>query len=206
MKFEGSILLATNNPHKLSEIGVVFGAVGIEVESLIDIGGDIEEPVEDQLTFAGNALLKARYYSLATGLVCLADDSGLEVDALGGAPGVYSARYAGVEGERRVVDRANNAKLIDELRKVGGSGWSGRFVCCMALCDGEGVLAEVRGEIEGILLTEPMGENGFGYDPYFYVPDRGCTTAQLSQNEKNAISHRGVASRLMIEKLVGLRG
>jgi XTP/dITP diphosphohydrolase len=176
------------------------------------LGRSIPEPHEDQLTFEGNALLKARYYALATGLCCLADDSGLEVDALGGAPGVLSARFAGVHGERKVVDPANNKLLLERLRDVPPERRGARFVCAMALIDpaagsrgGESgrVLAEVRGVVEGRILGPDgvdhrgRGTGGFGYDPLFLIPELGLTTAELSAEQKNAISHRGRAARLM---------
>lgn len=203
-----TILLATSNPHKLDEIRAVIPPdAGLSVVSLTDIGLDAPEPVEDQPTFAGNALLKARHYALAAGMLCLADDSGLEVDALGGAPGVISARYAGVTGPRSVVDPANNRKLIEQLRDIPpapGSNRAARFVCVMALCDPALTWAVVRGTIEGLIIDTPRGSNGFGYDPHFLVPHLNQTTAELAPEEKNAVSHRGQATRLMLNAIAQL--
>lgn len=199
------ILLATSNPHKLDEIRAVIDAsTGIELVSLADVGLSIAEPVEDGNTFEDNALIKARYYAAAARMLCLADDSGLEVDALDGEPGVTSARYAGVEGPRQIVDPANNALLMEKLGDSNNR--AARFVCAMALCDEDQPkpLALVRGTVEGRIVTAnegPRGDNGFGYDPLFMLPDRGVTTAELSSEEKNAISHRGCAARFMLEKI-----
>ena len=218
MKF----LLATSNPHKLQEIQAVITDSSIQIVTLKDIGLDIDEPVEDQPTFEGNALLKAQYYEDASGLPCFADDSGLEVDALDGGPGVYSARYSGMTGGRDVVDPANNQKLLTELGDLPIEQRSARFVCAMAMCSPEnGVRPRfdkpiiVRGTIEGRILgpgdagyaidnPKGVGENGFGYDPLFYVPELGKTTAQLSPDHKNQISHRGHASRLIWDQLKAL--
>ena len=236
------ILLATSNPHKLEEIQAVITDPSLQIVTLKDIGLDIEEPVEDQPTFEGNAQLKAKYYAKASGLPCFADDSGLEVDALNGAPGVYSARYAGVTGSRDVVDPANNQKLLAELGDLPIQKRSARFVCAMAFCPAPGspeseqtklkgsdpvflknkasikgvrnrfqpivVRGTVEGRIlgpgdEGYAIDNPagIGENGFGYDPLFFVPKLGKTTAQISADHKNQISHRGDASRKMWEQL-----
>jgi XTP/dITP diphosphohydrolase len=201
-----SILVASGNPHKVEEIAAVFGEAGISVQSLADLDDVPEEPTEDQPSFMGNALLKARYYARKTGRLCLADDSGLEVDALGGAPGVYSARYAGASGGRDVVDPANNRKLIEQLKGVPAERRSARFICAMALCDPLRTWAQVIGSIEGRIIDTPRGENGFGYDPHFLLPERGVTTAELTPAEKNAVSHRGVATRRMLVALRGICG
>lgn len=219
------ILLASSNPHKLEEISAVFvqcateagpqqseGASPIELVSLSDLHLDVPEPVEDADTFEGNAILKARYYADAARMHCLADDSGLEVDALHGEPGVRSARYAGVTGPRSVVDPANNRLLIERLGDAPPDRRGARFVCAMALC-GPGAadaLVVVRGTVEGRILTRDeagadargRGDNGFGYDPLFYIPDLGRTTAQLPPQHKNRISHRGDAARKMWRRLV----
>jgi XTP/dITP diphosphohydrolase len=212
------ILLATSNPHKLAEIAAVITDPSLQLVTLADIGLDIAEPVEDQPTFEGNALLKAQYYADAAGLPCFADDSGLEVDALDGAPGVYSARYSGITGGRSLVDPANNQKLLTELGDLPREQRTARFVCAMAMCtpfdrpDMQNAPIMVRGTIEGRILgpgdtgyaidnPAGIGENGFGYDPLFFVPALGKTTAQLSPEHKNQISHRGNASRLMWEQL-----
>jgi len=157
-----------------------------------------EEPDEDGVTFEANARIKAIAYARATGRVSLADDSGLEVDALGGEPGVRSARWSGVEGEREVRDAANNRKLVESLRAVPEADRAARFVCAMCLASPDGtVLAETRGTFDGTVILEPRGGNGFGYDPYLLLPDEDRTSAELSPAEKNARSHRGVATRAM---------
>ena len=227
------ILLATSNPHKLEEINAIFDACAaaehaetarqwVELVSLteVDPDGRITEPVEDQKTFEGNALLKARAYARASGMMTLADDSGLEVDALGGEPGVISARYAAVDGPRDVVDPANNKLLLERLEGVPVDKRTARFVCVMVLVarppEDEAAgsdapvipLAEVRGTVEGRIIlpdeaSDPSrphrgrGSNGFGYDPLFLLPDRGVTSAELPPEEKNRISHRGNAARKM---------
>lgn len=213
------ILLATTNPHKVDEIAAVFDeqALGaVELLNLAHLGQTMDEPVEDQPSFEGNAVLKARYYAKATKVLCLAEDSGLEVDALDGQPGVRSARFSGVEGSRDVVDPANNRLLLQRLKGVSWSHRTARFVCAMALCDPERLapIALVRGVMEGCILSEAdgadpatgqgRGDNGFGYDPIFEIDELGRTAAEVSPDEKNAVSHRGRAARLMVAKLRGL--
>ena len=216
------ILLATTNPHKLEEIKQVFDhcnnenvneKLDVDFVLLGDIGKDIKEPVEDEETFEGNAILKARYYAQETGYPCLADDSGLEVDSLDGAPGIYSARYSGVEGGREIVDVENNKKLMKELAGKSADDRVGRFVCAMAYVEpitGQGVV--VRGKFEGRIILDKeaddqnaihqgRGANGFGYDPLFWLEDTKCSSAELTPEQKNARSHRGDASRLMWEAL-----
>ncbi len=210
------LLIATSNPHKIDEIMAVAHEAGADLElaSLKDAGIDVPEPIEDKDTFAGNALLKAEYYAKHAQMPCLADDSGLEVDALGGAPGVRSARYSGVAGGRDVVDPANNRKLLDELGDTPLKDRTARFVCAMALAwpGGERPPVQVRGTFEGRIITPEQAEDpnhayagrgahGFGYDPLFWLDDRGCTSAELDPAEKNAISHRGNAARLLLERL-----
>lgn len=201
MSLPSSIVFATGNPHKLEEVAAIFSPSGIRVVGLNEAGHDIPEPVEDGRTFLANAVLKARYYARHTKRLTLADDSGLEVDALGGEPGVRSARYAGVSGPRAVVDPANNALLLERLAEVPDERRTARFVCTLALSDGTRTLAVARGEVEGRILRAPRGSNGFGYDPLFLLPDRGVTTAELPPEEKNAISHRGRACAVMLEIL-----
>ena len=198
------ILIASGNPHKLEEIEAVLGPCGIAIEGLDALESIPPEPIEDAATFEGNARLKAIGYAKATGRTCLADDSGLEVDALGGAPGVYSARFAGVDGTRAERDAANNALLVDRLKDVPSADRAARFVCamCVATPGGE-IVVEARGEFSGVIVDEPRGSNGFGYDPYLWLPSEGRTSAELSPEEKNARSHRGAAARLIAE---GLRG
>jgi XTP/dITP diphosphohydrolase len=200
------MIFATSNPHKVDEARAILAPLGIALQSLSDLGCDLPEPEEDGATFEDNARLKARYYARHLGVPCLAEDSGLEVDALGGAPGVYSARYAGTEGSRAERDRANNERLLRELQGVPAERRSARFVCTLALADAGGqVLAEARGHYPGVIAEQPRGENGFGYDPLLFLPDRGCTSAELSPAEKHARSHRGAALRQLAERLRELR-
>jgi XTP/dITP diphosphohydrolase len=190
------VILATSNPHKVEEARAILAALGIEVQALADLGCTLPEPEEDGATFEDNARLKARYYAQQLGVACLAEDSGLEVDALGGAPGVYSARYAGAQGGRAERDRANNERLLREMRDVPAAERSARFVCALALAEPNGrILAEARGTYAGVIAEQPRGEHGFGYDPLLFLPDRGCTSAELSPSEKHARSHRGAALR-----------
>ena len=208
------ILIATGNPAKRQEIAAVLGegAAGvIRWLGLSDLPAAIPEPVEDGNTFLDNAILKAQHYARAAGRWALADDSGLEVDALGGAPGVHSARYAGIDGGRATVDPANNRKLIEMLRGVPQPRRTARFRCVLALSDGDKILATADGVIEGQIIDMPRGAGGFGYDPHFLVPELGVTTAELPAIEKNRISHRGralQALRPQIERLIaeGIRG
>ncbi|GAB4546074.1 MAG: XTP/dITP diphosphatase [Phycisphaerales bacterium] len=202
------LLVASTNPHKLDELREILSPGGWHVLSLGDVaGGPFAEPVEDEPTFAGNARKKALHYAHATGRICLADDSGLEVDALDGAPGVYSARYAGVEGDRATRDAANNAKLLRELEGVADEARTARFVCAMCVCDpGGNVICESRGTFEGRIGHEPVGTHGFGYDPLLILTDPddplvGRTSAELSPEEKHARSHRGQAARAIAAKL-----
>jgi XTP/dITP diphosphohydrolase len=199
-----NILFATSNPHKIEEVEAILAPLGIEVQSLNDLDTQPPEPVENADTFEGNARLKAIGYSQMTGRRCLADDSGLVVDALQGAPGVNSARYSGVEGDRSNRDAANNAKLLQELREVPEGDRAARFVCAMCLADPDGtIVAESRGTFEGVISHHPQGDNGFGYDPLLYLPDRNCTSAELTSDEKNARSHRGEATRALSKLLRG---
>lgn len=199
------LLVATTNPNKVKELVEVLGPLGIELQGLDSVGRSVPEPVEDADTFEGNARIKAQAYAGALGMACLAEDSGLEVDALGGAPGVYSARYAGVDGSREEKDRANNEKLLRELAAVPANERAARFVCalCVATPDGA-IVAEARGTYEGVIADAPRGTNGFGYDPLLYLPDVGVTSAELSPEAKNARSHRGAAARLLASKLAGI--
>ncbi|HPF39629.1 MAG TPA: RdgB/HAM1 family non-canonical purine NTP pyrophosphatase [Phycisphaerae bacterium] len=210
-----TILIATNNPGKAREIEAVLSenAGGGRLDevrwlTLRDLGAAIEEPHEDQATFEGNSALKATYYSKASGYVTLADDSGLEVDALDGAPGVFSARYADVEGDppRAERDLANNRKMIAALTGVSDEARTARFRCVLTLADGDRVLAQASGAIEGRIIDAPRGDGGFGYDPHFLVPELGQTTAELAAEHKNRISHRGVALRALRETLRGMLG
>lgn len=206
------IVLATRNPGKLREIAAMLGPLHVEVVGLMQWDPDdrIAEPQETGETFAANARDKAHYYARSAGCWALADDSGLEVDALGGEPGVYSARYAADEcppqAGRDIIDPANNAKLLGELSGVPDEKRTARFVCCLALSDGQNILLEARGVIEGRIGYQLHGQNGFGYDPLFVLPHRGLTMAQMPADEKNAISHRGQAVRQMAALLKDLLG
>ena len=172
-------------------------------------GGPFEEPVEDEPTFEGNARKKALHYAGATGRVCLADDSGLEVDALDGRPGVHSARYSGVEGDRATRDKANNDKLLRELEGVPDDERTARFVCAMCVCDpGGNVICEAHGEFEGRIGHAPVGEHGFGYDPLLVLTDpddpfAGKSSAELEPDDKHQRSHRGKAARRIANLLKG---
>lgn len=192
------LVFATSNPHKLREVASLLAPSGFQVLGLQDLDAVPPEPEEDGATFEDNAAIKARYYARIIGKPCLADDSGLEVDALSGAPGVHSARYAEVDGPREVRDAANNRKLLDALSQVPDERRTARFVCALCLSDPDGqILATARGTLEGRVQRTPRGTNGFGYDPLLLVPELDRTCAELSEEEKNARSHRGRAvSRL----------
>lgn len=195
-----TILIATTNAGKRHEVLAVLGDLPARFATLDDFG-DLPPAIEDADTFAGNAACKALHYAGLTACLSLADDSGLEVDALGGAPGVRSARYAGVAGD----DAANNAKLITELAAVPVEQRTARFRCALALANVERVIATASGSVEGLIVSQARGSNGFGYDPHFFLPDLGVTAAQLSAEEKNRISHRGQALRAIraqIEELL----
>ncbi len=190
------ILLATNNAGKVLEIRQVSAHLDWDWRGLGDFRG-LPEAVEDGATFAENAGRKALHYAAATGLPTLADDSGLEVDCLDGAPGVYSARYAGDPRS----DEANNRKLIAALTGVPTGLRVARFRCAMAFARPGKVLVESKGAVEGSIVDEPRGNNGFGYDPHFLLPNRGKTMAELPREEKNALSHRGQALRAILPKI-----
>lgn len=188
------LLICTHNEHKVDEIAGFLQ--GYKLRSFKDLA-DFTPPEETSLLFQGNALIKAAAGFRASGLPSLADDSGLEVLALGGKPGVFSARYAG-EG---AGDRANNEKLLKELRGIKDR--RARFVSALALVDGKKTIV-VTGTVEGVILEEPRGEGGFGYDPLLYVPELGKTMAELTLTEKNRISHRGRALVKLATKLKGI--
>jgi len=210
MKSTGGILIvATKNKGKLREFEHAFEPLGLVVKSMYDYP-NLPDVVEDGATFAENALKKAKSVGEALGLPVLADDSGLCVDALGGRPGVYSARYAGEEAE----DEDNNLKLLGELEQLRQGEDTGqpllstaRFVCALSLYDpssGQELTAE--GVVEGWITSEPAGGGGFGYDPLFYLPDFDKTMAELTLGEKQEISHRGAALRQMTGKLSAVGG
>ena len=175
----------------------------VEWKSLADFP-DVGEVEEDGSTFAENARKKATEYARATGLWTLADDSGLVVDALDGAPGVNSARFSGQRAagaDRKTVDRRNNEKLLSLLKDVPEPKRTARFVCSLCLARPGQVLIETQGTVEGRIATEPLGSGGFGYDPLFFVPSLGRTVAQVDDAQKNAISHRGNALRKLVPQL-----
>lgn len=185
-----TLLLATTNRHKLEEYRAIFSDVPFRLLSLADIqlAMDIEET---GTTFAENAALKARAYAQASGILSLADDSGLEIDAMDGAPGIYSARFAG--GESTYEERFR--LILEQLKGLPPEQRSARFRCAIALAEPSGYCRLVEGIIEGIIATAPRGQQGFGYDPIFLVPELGKTTAELTPDEKNHISHRGHAAQ-----------
>lgn len=191
------IVLASNNAGKAREISEILAAYGISVVPQSDLG--VPEIPETGLTFVENALLKARNACHHTSLPALADDSGLEIDALNGAPGIYSARFAGVGA----TDQANLQKALSQLQGVPESQRSARFQCLMVLLQHENDPTPLicQGTWEGSILTAPQGENGFGYDPVFYVQEHQCSAAQLSPNDKNALSHRGKALKALAEQI-----
>ena len=190
------VVLASKNQHKLVEMRDILSAQGVEVVLESDVGVDVDVE-ETGTTFEENSLLKARAVMEASGLPATADDSGLSVDALGGAPGVYSARYGG-EG----LDDAGRYRLLLENMR-GQLDRKCKFVSVITLCMPNGDVISARGECPGTLAYAPQGENGFGYDPIFFVPEKKKTFAQLSAEEKNAISHRGNALKLFQRKLAG---
>ena len=190
------IVLATGNKGKLREFKGLLGGVFGNIVSLNDFESP-PEVVEDGETFRENALKKARAIASYSGIPALADDSGLEVEALGGRPGVYSARYAG-EG---ATDRDNINKLLAELRGTGNR--KARFVCFLALVTPEGKEITAEGSCEGVILTEPRGEGGFGYDPVFFLPEYNKTMAEIAPELKNEISHRARACRSLAKLLRG---
>lgn len=190
------LLIATSNRGKLREVSAMLDDAEIDLRTLDDFPG-ILEAIEDGATFVDNARKKAMHYHLIAGVPTLADDSGLEVDALGGAPGIHSARFAGVHGN----DAANNARLVALLREVPMDLRTARFRCVIALAYGGQIAACAHGSVEGVIVDEPAGDLGFGYDPHFFLPDMGLTKAQLPLEIKNRLSHRGQALRSILPDL-----
>ena len=188
-------MIATHNAGKLVELSDLMREVPYSLVSLSDVGIelDVEETGE---TLEANAVLKATTYARLAGLPTLADDSGLEVDALGGAPGVHSARYAGPDA----TDADRITKMLDNLAPH-PQPWTARFRCVIAIVTPGGDIELHRGACEGVIISEPRGDNGFGYDPAFLFPEQGRTMAELSDAEKNAVSHRGIAARKAAEAL-----
>lgn len=186
-----TLLIATTNRHKLEEIRAVLTGVPYECCSLLDVGVEIDVEETEQ-TFAGNAVLKARTYAQTTGLMCLADDSGLEIDALDGAPGVYSARFAG----RGTSYEERFRIILEKMQGLNTSQRAARFRCAMAVAEPTGLWRVVEGTLEGEIADRPRGANGFGYDPIFLLPALGKTTAELTPEQKNLISHRARAAQM----------
>jgi len=199
------ILLATGNPGKAREMSEILSAADTDVfrqvrwRHLREFAG-WPEPIEDGETFLANAEIKARHYSLLSGRWTIADDSGLEVDALGGEPGVRSARYAGEPKS----DLANNALLIERLAGTPEERRTARFRCAAVLANGGRVLASAQGQVEGRIIDVPRGSNGFGYDPHFLVEGAGMTAAEMPSEQKHAVSHRGQALRNLAAELASL--
>jgi XTP/dITP diphosphohydrolase len=193
-----ALLVATTNPGKLREIRHILKGLPIELRSLAELPA-IEEPDETGRTFAENARLKALYYEGATGLPTVAEDSGLVIDGLDGEPGIHSARYlgAGASYPQRF------ARIFRELQARGQPDSPARFVCALALAQGGQVMYEAEGRVEGQIAREPRGTNGFGYDPIFYYPPYGRTLAEVGDERKLAVAHRGVAFRQLREYLQG---
>jgi len=186
-----TLLIATTNPGKLREIRPLLATSPVELVTL-DRWPDLSAPEETGTSFEENARLKARYYAGATGLTTVAEDSGLEIDVLGGVPGVESARFGGVE----TPYPEKFAMLYERLRAFEPSRWKARFVCALALVEGQRVLFETRGTIEGVIAPEPRGTGGFGYDPIFFYPPFGKTLAEVS-DRKSEVSHRANAFRAL---------
>jgi XTP/dITP diphosphohydrolase len=196
--------MATRNAGKVREMAELLGDLGVRLLSLADFPELAEIPEEGE-TFAENAAAKAREVARRTGLPALADDSGLEVEALKGRPGVYSARYAQDRtGGRPPTDEDNWRKLLDELRDVPWEKRQARFVCAIALAWPDGGLLAARGELAGYITTEPKGAQGFGYDPVFWVPEYEATVAELALAVKNRISHRAHALAELKKRLASL--
>ncbi len=191
------VVLASKNKHKLEEISKITEKFGMELVLQSELGIDIDVE-ETGTTFEENSYLKAEAVMKATGLPALADDSGIAVDALNGEPGIYSARYG---FDDSLDDWGRLELLLKNTENVPDGQRQAQFVCVITMVTPEGKTIQARGEIHGELLREARGENGFGYDPIFYYPPMGCTTAEMPADEKNKVSHRGNALRVLYEKL-----
>ncbi len=191
------LVLASGNPGKLRELSVILADLGYDLHAQSEFA--VTEVAETGTTFVENAIIKARHAAEQTGLPALADDSGIEVDALDGAPGVYSARFSGADAS----DAANNALLVEKLSEVPVAERTARYRAVIVLmrhaADPSPLICE--GSWEGVIQLQPAGDGGFGYDPYFFLPELGCTSAQLSAAEKNRLSHRGKALEELKQKL-----
>ncbi|MFR1834206.1 MAG: RdgB/HAM1 family non-canonical purine NTP pyrophosphatase [Lachnospiraceae bacterium] len=191
-----TIVFATGNEGKMREVRMILADLGMEILSMKEAGIQAEI-IEDGETFAKNAEIKARTVWEQTGGIVLADDSGLAVDYLGGEPGVYSARYLGEDTSYTIKNQA----IIDRLKGVSGKKRSARFVCDIAAVLPDGAVIHTEGTMEGCIAEKPVGTEGFGYDPILYIPELGVTSAELTLEQKNQISHRGKALRAMKEEL-----
>jgi XTP/dITP diphosphohydrolase len=182
------LLVATTNRGKLGEIFPLLSGLSIDIQTLADYP-PMAPPDETGLTFAENAVQKARFYANHTGSLTVAEDSGLEIDALGGAPGVHSARFGG-----ETTYPQKFALIEEQLRRVPNADRTARFVCALAVADGDRIVFQARGTVEGYIVPQPRGTGGFGYDPIFYYPPFGCTLAEAGER-KSSVSHRGQAFR-----------
>ncbi|MGY5955490.1 XTP/dITP diphosphatase [Kosakonia sp. BK9b] len=191
------VVLATGNAGKVRELASLLTDFGLTIVAQTDLG--VESAEETGLTFIENAILKARHAAQITGLPAIADDSGLAVDALGGAPGIYSARYAGVDAS----DRQNLEKLLDALKEVPDTERQAQFHCVLVYMRhaNDPTPLVCHGSWSGVITRQPAGDGGFGYDPVFFVPSAGKTAAELTREEKSALSHRGQALKLLLEAL-----
>ncbi len=197
------VVMASSNPGKLREINQILGELGMEVVPQSDF--DVPDADETGLSFVENSILKARHAAQLTGLPAIADDSGLEVDALKGAPGIYSARYSSRSGGsgKGTTDEKNLRKLLEDLKEVPEVERTARFQCLMVFMSHaeDSTPLICQGTWEGRILFEPQGEGGFGYDPIFYVPGEDCASAELAPEVKNRLSHRGQALNKLVEAL-----
>ena len=193
------IIFATGNEGKMREIRLILADLGLPILSMKEAGAE-PEIVENGATFGENAEIKARAVWNLTGDIVLADDSGLEVDYIGGEPGIYSARYLGEDTPYEVKNRS----IIERLKEAGGQERSARFVCNIAAMLPDGQVLHTEAVMEGLIAGEPAGEGGFGYDPILYLPEFGKTSAEITMDQKNEISHRGKALRAMKEALEGV--
>lgn len=194
------LLIATHNAGKLAELRDLLRGVPYTLVSLSDVGIELDVDETGQ-TLEENAALKATTYAQLAGMLTLADDSGLEVDALNGAPGVHSARYAGPNA----TDADRIAKLLDNIDSHPRP-WNARFRCVIAIATPDGEIESLGGACEGVIISRPRGDNGFGYDPVFFMPEQNRTMAELTDAEKNAVSHRGIAARKAAVSLIGCTG
>lgn len=191
------VALASNNPNKLREMKAILAPLGWEILSMRELGIHVE-PEENGLTFEENSAIKARAVMEVCGLPAIADDSGIAVDALNGAPGVHSARYG---GDACGDDKARNLLLMKNMEQVPDGQRTGRFVSVITMAMPDGSMISARGELEGEIMREEVGDGGFGYDPLFYIPGEKCTMAELSAQRKNEISHRAVALERFVQKI-----